>query len=136
MNDISYKLIKNGLQALAEEEETYFKKNIVQSLSIKLNNAIKDVYTESKKGLMLKEEKTKNTKELQTFLKILDNREKIRLKNDSIININENDVSALKELFEHLNAENRQKMVESVFNSAASLRQHIEFYQKAKGLFK
>jgi hypothetical protein len=136
MNDISYKLIKNGLHALVEEEETYFKKNIVQSLSIKLNNAIKDVYTESKKGLMLKEEKTKNTKELQTFLKILENKEKIRLKNDSIINIDENDISALKELFEHLNVENRQKMVESVFNSAASLRQHIEFYQKAKGLFK
>ena len=136
MNDISYKLIKNGLQALTEQEDGYFKKNIVQSLSIKLNRAIKDVYGETKKNLMLKEELSKSTKELNAFLTILEKKEKIQLKNNSIINITDNDADALKELFEHLNPDNRQKMVESVFNSVASFRQHVEFYQKAKGLFK
>lgn len=136
MNDISYKLIKNGLQALTEQEDGYFKKNIVQSLSIKLNRAIKDVYGETKKNLMLKEEISKSTKELNAFLTILEKKEKIQLKNNSIINITDNDATALKELFEHLNPKNRQKMVENVFDSATSFRQHIEFYQKAKGLFK
>ncbi len=136
MNDISYKLIKNGLQALTEQEDGYFKKNIVQSLSIKLNRAIKDVYGETKKNLMLKEELSKSTKELNAFLTILEKKEKIQLKNNSIINITDNDADALKELFEHLNPDNRQKMVESVFNSVASFRQHVEFYHKAKGLFK
>lgn len=136
MNDISYKLIKNGLQALTEQEEGYFKKNIVQSLSIKLNRAIKDVYSETKKNLMIKEDFSKSTKELNAFLKIIDKQEKIQLKNNSIINITENDANALKELFEHLNSQNRQKMVENVFDSVSSFRQHIEFYNKAKGLFK
>ena len=53
MTDISYKLLKNGIQALLEREEDYFKKNIVQSLSIKLNDAISGVLEETNKNLFL-----------------------------------------------------------------------------------
>jgi len=136
MNNISRKLLKNGIQALLEQKETYFKKNVIKSLSIKLNDAITDVLTETNKNLLHSSKSLKNSKELQTFLTILEKKEKIILKDNSIINITENEAYALKELFEHLNTENRQKMIETVFDSSNNYNQHIEFYNNAKGIFR
>jgi hypothetical protein len=136
MNNISRKLLKNGIQALLEQKETYFKKNVIKSLSIKLNDAITDVLTETNKNLFHSSKSLKNSKELQTFLTILEKKEKIILKDNSIINITENEAYALKELFEHLNTENRQKMIETVFDSSNNYNQHIEFYNNAKGMFR
>ena len=136
MNNISHKLLKNGIQALLEQKETYFKKNVIKSLSIKLNDAITDVLTETNKNLLNSSKSLKNSKELQTFLTILEKKEKIILKDNSIINITENEAYALKELFEHLNTENRQKMIETVFDSSNNYNQHIEFYNNAKGMFR
>ena len=136
MNNISRKLLKNGIQALLEQKETYFKKNVIKSLSIKLNDAITDVLTETNKNLLHSSKSLKNSKELQTFLTILEKKEKIILKDNSIINITENEAYALKELFEHLNTKNRQKMIETVFDSSNNYNQHIEFYNNAKGMFR
>lgn len=136
MNNISRKLLKNGIHALLEQKETYFKKNVIKSLSIKLNDAITDVLTETNKNLLHSSKSLKNSKELQTFLTILEKKEKIILKDNSIINITENEAYALKELFEHLNTENRQKMIETVFDSSNNYNQHIEFYNNAKGMFR
>jgi hypothetical protein len=136
MNNISRKLLKNGIQALLEQKETYFKKNVIKSLSIKLNDAITDVLTETNKNLLYSSKSLKNSKELQTFLTILEKKEKIILKDNSIINITENEAYALKELFEHLNTENRQKMIETVFDSSNNYNQHIEFYNNSKGIFR
>jgi len=136
MNNISRKLLKNGIQALLEQKETYFKKNVIKSLSIKLNDAISDVLTETNKNLLYSSKSLKNSKELQTFLTILEKKEKIILKDNSIINITENEACALKELFEHLNTENRQKMIETVFDSSNNYNQHIDFYNNAKGMFR
>lgn len=136
MNNISRKLLKNGINALLEQKETYFKKNVIKSLSIKLNDAITDVLTETNKNLLHSSKSLKNSKELQTFLTILEKKEKIILKDNSIINITENEAYALKELFEHLNTENRQKMIETVFDSSDNYNQHIEFYNNAKGMFR
>lgn len=136
MNNISRKLLKNGIHALLEQKETYFKKNVIKSLSIKLNDAITDVLTETNKNLLNSSKSLKNSKELQTFLTILEKKEKIILKDNSIINITENEAYALKELFEHLNTENRQKMIETVFDSSNNYNQHIEFYNNAKGMFR
>jgi len=136
MNNISRKLLKNGIQALLEQKETYFKKNVIKSLSIKLNDAITDVLTETNKNLLHSSKSLKNSKELQTFLTILEKKEKIILKDNSIINITENEAYALKELFEHLNTENRQKMIETVFDSSNNYNQHIDFYNNAKGMFR
>ena len=136
MNNISRKLLKNGINALLEQKETYFKKNVIKSLSIKLNDAITDVLNETNKNLLHSSKSLKNSKELQTFLTILEKKEKIILKDNSIINITENEAYALKELFEHLNTENRQKMIETVFDSSDNYNQHIEFYNNAKGMFR
>ncbi len=136
MEDLSYKLIKNGIQALVEEEEQYFKKNIVQSLSMKLNDAISDVLTETSKNLFYKHSSLTDSPELKTFLSIISKPEKIQLKDNSIINITENEIELLKGLFENLNTENKKRMIESVFSSPAAFNQHIEFYKKSKGLFR
>ena len=136
MNNISQKILKNGIQEKKKKKETYFKKNVIKSLSIKLNDAITDVLTETNKNLLHSSKSLKNSKELQTFLTILEKKEKIILKDNSIINITENEAYALKELFEHLNNENRQKMIETVFDSSNNYNQHIEFYNNAKGMFR
>jgi hypothetical protein len=136
MTDISQKLIKNGINALLEDNEAYFKKNLVQSLSIKLNNALSDVIDESHKNLFYKQEVNESTKELKVFLNIMESPGKIQLKDGSIINITEFEVKALKELFDNLGKKSKKLMTENVFNSSNSLKQHLDFYQKSKGLFK
>lgn len=136
MDNLSYKLIKNGIQALVEQEDQYFKKNIIQSLSIKLNDAISDVLAETRKNLFHKSSSIKPSAELETFLSLVEKSEKIQLKDNSIINITENEINALKRLFENLNTENKEKMIQSVFDNPASFKQHIKFYQKSKGLFR
>jgi len=136
MTDISYKLLKNGIQALLEREEDYFKKNIVQSLSIKLNDAISDVLEETNKNLFLTHESIENSKDLQYFLNILESKDKLHLKDGSIINITENDITSLKRLFDNLNTESRKQMVTTIFESSSNFKQHIDFYNTAKGLFR
>jgi len=136
MTDISYKLLKNGIQALLEREEDYFKKNIVQSLSIKLNDAISDVLEETNKNLFLTHESIEDSKDLQYFLNILENKDKVQLKDGSIINITENDTKSLKRLFDNLNTESRKQMITSIFQSSNNFKQHIDFYNTAKGLFR
>ena len=136
MTDISQKLIKNGINALLEDNEAYFKKNLVQSLSIKLNNALSDVIDESHKNLFYKQEVNESTKELKVFLNIMESPGKIQLKDGSIINITEFEVKALKELFDNLGKKSKKLMTENVFNSSNSLKQHLDFCQKSKGLFK
>jgi hypothetical protein len=109
---------------------------LVQSLSIKLNNALSDVIDESHKNLFYKQEVNESTKELKVFLNIMESPGKIQLKDGSIINITEFEVKALKELFDNLGKKSKKLMTENVFNSSNSLKQHLDFYQKSKGLFK
>lgn len=136
MTDISNKLIKNGVNALLEQEDSYFKKNLVQSLSIKLENAISEVILENRKNLLFREETMENSKELKTFLDVLESAGKIQLKDGSIINITESEINSLKDLFNNLGTKSRKLMVETVFDSFSSLKQHLDFYQTSKGLFK
>lgn len=136
MTDISYKLLKNGIQALLEREEDYFKKNIVQSLSIKLNDAISNVLEETNKNLFLTHESIEDSKDLQYFLNILENKDKVYLKDGSIINITENETKSLKRLFDNLNTASRKEMIATIFESSNNFQQHIDFYNTAKGLFR
>jgi hypothetical protein len=136
MTDISHKLIKNGINALLEDNEPYFKKNLVQSLSIKLNNALSDVIDESYKNLFYTQEVNESTKDLKVFLEVLESPGKIQLKDGSIINITEFEVKALKELFDNIGQKSKKLMTENVFDSSNSLKQHLDFYQKSKGLFR
>jgi hypothetical protein len=134
MNDISYKLIKNGIQALVEEEEHYFKKNVIQSLSIKLNEAISGALNESYKNLFKTNYTTKPSKELQYFLKVVSKPQKIQLNDGSVIQINENDLTSLVKLFESLNHKNKNDMVQNLFKNLDSYKNHLNFYKNCKNI--
>jgi hypothetical protein len=61
---------------------------------------------------------------------------KLKLKNDSVINITEQEITEIKSLFNQLSPNNRQKMAETIFENKNSLDQHLEFYGKTKVLIK
>lgn len=136
MEDISNKLIKNGIQALIEDEELYFKNNLIHSLSIKLNTAISQILNETYQNLLYKQENLNEFLETKLFIDVLNTKQKILLKDNSIINITENDARSLTLLFENLNTKNKETMVKSIFNSSLQFNQHLNLANKVKGLFK
>ena len=88
------------------------------------------------KNLFLTHESLENSKDLQYFLNILENKDKVYLKDGSIINITENETKSLKRLFDNLNTASRKEMIATIFESSNNFQQHIDFYNTAKGLFR
>ena len=71
------------------------------------------------------------------FLEFIENydsktNKNLKCKNGSTININENDLTKIKFLFDSLNSKNRQLMVKELLENQAGLRKTLEFYEKAK----
>lgn len=140
---ISNMMLKNGFYYLINENEDQFKKSLIDVLSFKLNESIDYLHFQFKKSL-LKDNKvqiTDDTKEMKDFISFIESYDpmvssKIKLKNDSVINITESDMEAIKGLFDSLNPKNRQQMVEQIFQDKVSLEQHIDFYKKVKVLNK
>lgn len=136
-------MLKNGFHYLLEENETQFKKSLIDVLSFKLNESVEYLNFQFKKSLLkdLKFKETENTPEMNTFINFLEsydskNCSKIKLKNESLINITENEVKAIKSLFDTLNVKNRQKMAEDIFKDQQTFQEHLEFYNKTKVLSK
>jgi len=138
MNAVTKNLLKNGLNGLARQEDQYFKQNIIDALAFKLNESIEELYIQCSNVLLQSTKQTQNTTELQEFLNFVNNFNpgKYEFKNKSLLNITESDLGAIKNLFEALNSENRQKMVSEIFNNGDSFKQHVEFYNKIQGLLK
>jgi hypothetical protein len=59
---------------------------------------------------------------------------KVILKDNSVINITENEKELVKNLFESLNSENRKKMTQEIFNNTTTFKQHIKFAQETRKL--
>ena len=140
---ISDMMLKNGFHYLLDENETQFKKSLIDVLSFKLNESVEYLNFQFKKSLLkdLKFKETENTPEMNTFINFLEsydskNCSKIKLKNESLINITENEVKAIKSLFDTLNVKNRQKMAEDIFKDQQTFQEHLEFYNKTKVLSK
>jgi hypothetical protein len=129
-------LLKNGLKSMLYENETHFKNNIIQVLAMKLNDCIDDSRTEVQKNLLMKEELTENTSNMQYFLSFLEAFKpgKFTFKDGSVLNINEESVKDIKELFEQLNPTSRKKLVSNIFESSDNFVQHIQFSKKVKEL--
>jgi hypothetical protein len=129
-------LLKNGLKSMLYENETHFKNNIIQVLAMKLNDCIDDSRTEVQKNLLMKEELTENTSNMQYFLSFLEAFKpgKFTFKDGSVLNINEESVRDIKELFEQLNPTSRKKLVSNIFESSDNFVQHIQFSKKVKEL--
>ena len=119
-----------------------FKKSLIDVLSFKLNEKINFLTIETnKKILKSKFKDTELTENMKVFIEFLESYDpktntKLKLKNDSVINITEQEITEIKSLFNQLSPNNRQKMAETIFENKNSLDQHLEFYGKTKVLIK
>lgn len=139
---LTERMLKSGFEYLIDENEDQFKKSLIDVLSFKLNESINYINFEVRKKLLSTPPKfTPNDENIKHFVNFLEqydpkNPSKIKLKNESVINITENELIAIKNLFDQLGPKNRLKMVEEVFESKKNLDEHVEFYNKTKALNK
>jgi endo-beta-N-acetylglucosaminidase D len=139
MKNLSSLLLKNGIKTLIEQEESSFKKTLTDCLSLKLNDAINDIHESVKEKMFESKENTEASVDLTYFASFVENYDskisnRLKLKNQSYININESDFDCLVELFNSLSAKNRKTMIQEVLENPTKLKQHIDFYNKLKGL--
>lgn len=133
-------LIHRGINELIEENEDLFKQNLMYALAFKLNESIELTKIEIQNKLLeLPLQTTEITEEVQIFLNFVEGyfqnpTDKILLKDNSVININEEDIKSVKMLFENLSPKNRQLMAESIFESNESFKQHLNFYKNSEAL--
>ena len=129
-------LLKNGIKSILFENEENFKSNVVQTLAIKLNDSINETRSEMQRNLFSEEHLTKKSPHIEYFVSFLEafHPGKFTFQDGSILNITEENVKDIKELFEQLNPESRQKMASEIFENAQTFKQHIDFSKKAKEL--
>lgn len=138
MKNLSSLLLKNGIKTLIEQEESSFKKTLTDCLSLKLNDAINDIHSSFREKIFENKEETEQSIDLNYFASFVENYDpltsnRLKLKNQSYININESDFDCLVELFNSLSAKNRKIMIQEVLESPTKLKQNIDFYKKIKG---
>lgn len=78
--------------------------------------------------------------DIQNFIVLLEkfnksSNVKINFKNESILNISENDIQPIKRLFDNLNEENQKALARDLFKSPQNFKQTVEFAKQVKGLF-
>jgi hypothetical protein len=142
MSESSIELLKKSFESLIENNDEQFKKSLNYALSKKLNENIEYLRVNTQKKLFEPSFKfTPKSEEIKNFVEFLEsydpsNPSKIKLKNESVINITEKELKDIKILFDQLSPKNRSIMVESIFENKANLDQHLEFCQKVKVLQK
>jgi hypothetical protein len=134
-------ILQSGINDLIKENDSAFKKSLINSLSLKLNEAIKEVETEFKSKIMLSSDNTDLSPEIKEFINFVENydsklKNKLKLKNGTFININENDFKNLKEMFDTLNNKNKNIFVKEITESPAKLKDNLDFYKKAQRVLK
>jgi hypothetical protein len=134
-------ILQSGINDLIKENDSAFKKSLINSLSLKLNEAIKEVETEFKSKIMLSSDNTDLSTEIKEFINFVENydsklKNKLKLKNGTFININENDFKNLKEMFDTLNNKNKNIFVKEITESPAKLKNNLDFYKKAQRVLK
>jgi hypothetical protein len=129
-------LLKNGLMGLANLDEEYFKQNVTTAIALKLNENLKEIYLESNKNLLFSDKTTETNKLLEEFVNFVDNFKegKYKFKNNSTLNITESQVDTVKKLFDSLSPNSRNIMVKEIFEDSQKFKEHIDFYNKIKGL--
>jgi hypothetical protein len=142
VKDFQSLILKSGMQYLIQKNEPMFKKSLIDVLSFKLNENINFLTLQTNKSLLhSKYKSTELTENMKLFIEFLESYDpktntKLKLKNDSVINITEQEITEIKSLFNQLSPKNRQKMAETIFENKNSLDQHLEFYGKTKVLIK
>lgn len=130
------------IESLIEGDEDLFKQGLNQELNLRKEDFCKflsiKIFESMQEKIVAKE--IDLTEEVKNFISILEQFKdqksvKIQFKNKSIINISENEISPIKQLFDHLNAENQKLLAQNLFESPQHFKQTIEFAKKVKGLF-
>jgi predicted DNA-binding protein len=139
MTNISEIILKSGLQSLIYENDDAFKRSLINTLSFKLNEALKEVNKSLSSNILFKEEKTEITEDVKTLIEFFENYNlktncSLKLKNNVNINISESDVSKLKRLFNSFNSENRKIMAKELLENSAKFKNTLNFYENVKGL--
>jgi hypothetical protein len=136
MKKVTELLLKHGIKGLLSKNEDSFKQNISQALAMKLNETIEETKTLISKDLLYKSENTKISDDLLEFVNFVKNFTpgNYTFKNGSSINITDYEMNLLKELFESLNSDNRNKMVLEILTDGSAFKQHITFSQKVQNL--
>lgn len=134
--EITSLLLKHGIEGLLSENEDFFKQNITQALALKLNESVASTKEAVSKHLLHKDQTTPESPELVEFLNFVESFKPgiHKFKNGSSINITDSEMEMLKNLFESLNPENRQKMVSEIMEDGTSFKNHLTFSQKVKQL--
>lgn len=136
MSKVTDLLIKHGLDGLIAKNDDSFKNNLIQALSMKLNESFLEIKKEISKGLLRRPLETNSSENLVEFVKFIETFKPgiYTFKNGSNINISDSDVGYIKTLFESLNAANRTKMVNELFEDGTKFKQTLEFAKKTKNL--
>lgn len=137
MNNINNLILKSGIKSLLQEDDTTFKKSLINSLSLKLNDAVLEVQENFVNELFFKKENTNFSEEMRYFVEFVENYDsklnnKLKLKNETVINISESEMEALKGLFDRLGTKNRETFVKQILSTPGDLKSNIEFYKKAR----
>lgn len=136
MSNITKTLLKNGVSGLVDHEDEYFKQNMCQALALKLNESMEDAYKDSVSMLFVKNTITEESNQLKEFIEFIENFQpgKFELKNKSVINITESDITAIKNLFDALDSKNRHIMINEIFEDPSKFKRNLDFYNNIKGL--
>jgi len=136
MKEISQVLLKRGINGLLHEDEEYFKHNVIDTITFKLNESLKEAKQEVQQKLLLSKSVTETNSNIQEFVNFVKNFEngKYTFKNGMNINISNKDIKNLINLFESLNPENRKKMAEKIFDTPEIFKEHLKFSEQAKGI--
>lgn len=141
MNDLSEIILKSGLNSLIYENDEAFKKSLVNSLSFKLNEALKEVNKTTSSKILFTEEITELNEDVKRLVEFFNNYDPktnsyLTLKNNININIQEHEVNKLKTLFNGLSAKNRKLMAKELLENTAKFKNTLNFYENAKGIIK
>lgn len=141
MNDLSAIILKNGINSLIYESDEAFKKSLINSLSFKLNEALKETQSSFSSKMLFDEQTTEVNEDVETLLVFLENYDpesnySLNLKNNTSINIKEHEAENLKALFNSLKPENRKLMAEETLKNINGLKRTLTFYKMAEKVIK
>lgn len=137
MNDLSEIILKSGLNSLIYENDEAFKKSLINSLSFKLNEALKEVNKTTSSKILFTEETTELNEDVKRLVEFFNNYDPktnsyLTLKNNININIQEHEVNKLKTLFNGLSAKNRKLMAKELLENTAKFKNTLNFYENAR----
>jgi hypothetical protein len=133
-------IIQRGISELVSRNDELFKQNLMYALSFKLNESIETTKIETQNKIFKSVPVSTNiTEDVAIFLNFLNSykiqpTDKILLKNNDVININESEIKSIQMLFEQLSPQNREKMAETIFNDTETFKQHLNFYKETQEL--